>query len=79
MYVDSLYIFYPLGEKISPMEFELVQQGTEGRGQIHFGLPEELDEEGVYLIFRYGSYGERLINAGFSEKKSGMYQVFYKE
>ncbi len=78
VYVDSLYIYYPLGEKLSPIEFQLIEQGLEKRGKIHFGLPEEQDENGFYLIFREENYADQLKESGFQMEEAGMYKVLYK-
>lgn len=78
VYVDAWYIFYPLGEKMSPMEFQLIEKGTEARDNIHFGLPKELEEDSFYFVFGDERSADRLTEAGYTMERSGMYRVFYK-
>lgn len=79
VYVDSPYIYYPLGEQMSPMEFQLIEQGMSGRENVSFGLPKEPDENGFYIIFKEEACAEELVKAGFTEKESGIFKILYQQ
>ena len=79
VYTECPYAYYALGEKLSPLEFKLVEKGTKGRDGIWFDLPEEPDENGFYIIFKRHGYAGRLEEAGFTRQESGWYTLLYKE
>lgn len=79
VYVDSPYIYYALGEKMSPMEFQVIEQGMSDRGNVHFGLSETPDENGFYIVFGRSGYVERLEQAGFTVRRDGKFDIaFYQ-
>lgn len=78
VYADIMYIYYALGEKQSPMEFQLIEQGMSDRGNVHFGFPNEIDEDGFYIVFDKGSFVERLEEDGFQSAQAGKLTVLYK-
>lgn len=79
VYTDAPYIYYALGEKLSPMEFQLIEQGIAERGNVRFKLSEEQDKDGFYIIFGRTGYAERLEEAGFTSRRSGKFTVLYWE
>ena len=77
VYVDSPYIYYALGEKMSPMDFQVIEQGMTDRGNVHFGLSEEPDENGFYIVFGRSGYMERLTQAGFTVVRNGKFDIAF--
>lgn len=77
VYVDSPYIYYALGEKMSPMDFQVIEQGMTDRGNVHFGLSEEPDENGFYIVFGRSGYVERLEQAGFTVIRDGKFDIAF--
>lgn len=78
VYTDMMYIYYALGEKQSPMEFQLIEQGMSDRGNVHFGFPDRVDEDGFYITFDGGSLTEQLEKDGFQSIQTGKLTVLYK-
>lgn len=79
VYVDCGYAYYALGEGLSPMEFQLVEQGDKERGQIHFDADtSSIDEDGFYLLFRSESFTEQLLEDGFKMEHAGKFKLLYK-
>lgn len=79
VYVNSKYIYYALGERLSPQEMQVIELGTESRGNVYFTHPREMDENGFYILVGKESIIEELQENGFTVKKEGFYTVCYRE
>ena len=79
VYVDAKYIYYALGEELPPQEMQVIEKGTQSRGNVYFSYPKEVDENGFYILNGKESVMDELEAAGFTMKKEGFYTVCYKE
>lgn len=73
------YIYYVLGEELPPQEMQVIEKGTQSRGNVYFSYPKEVDENGFYILNGKESVMDELEAAGFTMKKEGFYTVCYKE
>lgn len=60
------------------MELQLVEKGSKSRDNVQFGLPEEVDENGFYLLFWNQSEAETLAENGFTIEEVGKFTIAYK-
>ena len=79
VYVNANYIYYALGERLSPQEMQVIELGTESRGNVYFMHPREVDENGFYILIGKESVLEKLKAEGFTAKKEGFYTVCFRE
>ena len=79
VYVNANYIYYALGERLSPQEMQVIELGTESRGNVYFMHPREVDENGFYILIGKESILEKLKAEGFTAKKEGFYTVCFRE
>lgn len=79
VYVNARYIYYALGERLSPQEMQVIELGTESRGNVHFIHPREVDENGFYILIGTESIIDELREYGFTVKKEGFYTIVYKD
>lgn len=79
VYVENNYIYYALGELPSPEEFQLIEQGMDGRGNIHFELPETLEADAFYIFRGTEEKQKEFKDLGFTVEEAGYYYVAYTE
>ena len=79
VYVTAKYIYYVLGARLSPQEVQVIELGTESRGNVYFMHPREADENGFYILLGKESIIEKLKAEGFTVKKEGFYTVCFRE
>lgn len=79
VYIDSKYIYYLFYSGLSPYEYQIDKNGEEGWNNILFSLPEEVDENAVYLVRCHNfDYIDKLKEAGFQEKRGHRYHLYEK-
>lgn len=76
--VNAGYIYYALGEQLTPEELALPEKGTKGRENVQFSLPEEVDENGFYIVKGSEGIVSELEEAGFVGETAGFYEVWFR-
>ncbi len=64
------YIYYMLAAKTSPWDADILNGGNQQIANFHFGSPEEIDPEGIYIVLEGNDeYLEALAESGFTVRQ----------
>ena len=78
VYMDASYIYYLLSAEVNPYEAGLTETYPETYWKYVFHLPEEIDENAIYIIRETNTdYKSRLQEMSFDVYRSGMYECYY--
>lgn len=78
VYMDASHIYYLLSIKADPYEVNLTETRPETYGKYTFYLPDEIDENAVYIVRETNTeYCARLQEMSFDVYHSGMYNCYY--